>query len=91
MNAIGFDVARGLADGDGRTAGDVDHQSVSSSRPVSSGAFWPKNFSNTLSAAGAAAVEPCPPFSIRAQTTSLAFSDGPQPHHHDWSSRWSDG
>ena len=45
----------------------------------------PKNCSNTLSAAGAAAAPPWPPFSIRAQTTSSAFSDGPQPHHHDWS------
>ena len=42
-----------------------------------------------LFAVGAAAVEPWPPFSITAQTTSgpLPFvgepSNGPQPHHHD--------
>ena len=36
-----------------------------------------KYFSNTFSAAGAAAVPPWPPFSITAQTTIVAFSDGP--------------
>ena len=45
-----------------------------------------KNFWKTLSAAGAAAAPPWPPFSITAQTTILAFSDGPYPHHQDWSS-----
>ena len=34
----------------------------------------PKNFSNTRRAAGAAAVEPWPPFSITAQTTMRATS-----------------
>ena len=47
------------------------------------GACALKYFSKTRRAAGAAAVEPCPPFSISAQTTSFASCDGPQPHHHD--------
>jgi len=29
--------------------------------------------------------------SMSAQTTRRADSDGPQPHHHDWSSRWPAG
>ena len=37
------------------------------------------------------AAEPWPPFSMSAQTTIRASLDGPQPHHHDWSSTWSDG
>ena len=37
----------------------------------------PKNCSNTRRAAGAAAVEPWPPFSMTAQTTRRASSDGP--------------
>src|SRR5262249_40755198 len=41
--------------------------------------------SKTLSAAGAAAVPPWPPFSITAQTTIVGASDGPYPHHQDWS------
>ena len=41
------------------------------------GAFWLKYFSKTRSAAGAAAEEPWPPFSITAQTTSWASSEGP--------------
>ena len=42
-----------------------------------------KYCSKTLSAAGAAAVPPCPPFSITAQTTICGESKGPYPHHHD--------
>ena len=41
------------------------------------GAFWLKYFSKTRNAAGAAAEEPWPPFSITAQTTSWASSEGP--------------
>ena len=36
-----------------------------------------KYFSKTRNAAGAAADEPWPPFSITAQTTSSAESEGP--------------
>src|SRR5207253_8596993 len=50
-------------------------------------AWRPKYCSNTLSAAGAAAVPPWPPFSISAQTTSFGLSYGPYPHHHDWLKR----
>ena len=75
--------------------GDLDHGRIARHQSVSTkvacGASTLKNRSKTLSAAGAAALEPCPPFSIRAQTTSFAESDGPQPHHHDWSSRWPAG
>ena len=65
------------------------HQSVSTT--IAGGASTPKKRSKTLRAAGAAALEPWPPFSISAHTTSRAESDGPQPHHQDWSSRWSLG
>src|SRR5262249_12382534 len=65
------------------------HQSTFTSVEV--GALTPKYCSKTLSAAGAAALEPWPPFSMSAQTTSRAESEGPQPHHHDWSSRGSLG
>ncbi len=41
------------------------------------GAFRLKYFSKTRSAAGAAADDPWPPFSITAQTTSWASSEGP--------------
>ena len=54
------------------TAGLDDHQSVLTR--VWALALTPKNFSKTRSAAGAAAVEPWPPFSITAQTTSRATS-----------------
>ena len=70
-----------------RALRDLDHRRVSTISPYPpekpAGASTPKNRSNTLSAAGAAALEPCPPFSINAHTTSRADSDGPQPHHHD--------
>ena len=66
---------------DPRAAGDLDHQSVSTT--IASGASTLKKRSKTWSAAGAAALEPCPPFSMSAQTTRRAASDGPQPHHHD--------
>src|SRR5580765_5674124 len=47
-------------------------------------ACLPKKDSKTLSAAGAAASPPWPPFSISAQTTRSGESDGPYPHHQDW-------
>ena len=49
-----------------------DHRSVSTR--ICDFALTPKNFSKTRSAAGAAAVEPWPPFSITAQTTRRATS-----------------
>ena len=63
------------------TGSSVDDQSTFTSAWVP-GAFWLKYFSKTRSAAGAAADDPWPPFSITAQTTSCASSDGPYPHHH---------
>src|SRR5262249_56295302 len=65
------------------------HQSTFTSVEV--GALTPKYCSKTLSAAGAAALEPWPPFSMSAPTTRRAESEGPQPHHHHWSSRGSPG
>ena len=60
-------------------------------------AFSWNQYSNSFSAAGAATAPPWPPFSITAQTTiggrfrpdgvTCSFpSNGPQPHHHAWSS-----
>jgi hypothetical protein len=54
------------------TPGLDDHQSVLTR--VWLLALTPKNLSNTRSAAGAAAVEPWPPFSITAHTTMRATS-----------------
>ena len=56
----------------------VDDQSTFT-RPAAAAPCVPKYFSKTRSAAGAAADEPWPPFSITAQTTSSASSDGPVP------------
>ncbi len=47
-------------------------------------AFEWKYCSKTLSAAGAAASPPWPPFSITAHTTTDGLEYGPYPHHHDW-------
>jgi hypothetical protein len=68
----GGEVDRVAAERDPLASGVDDHQSVFTS--VCEPPLTPKNFSNTRSAAGAAAVEPCPPFSITAQTTMRATS-----------------
>ena len=53
----------------------LDHQSVFPMSPIA-GAFVLKCCSNTLSAAGAAAVPPWPPFSMTAQTAIDGLSAG---------------
>jgi len=74
---IGAAVNRVATERDSLASGVDDHQSVLTS--VWLWAFTPKNFSKTRSAAGAAAVDPWPPFSITAQTTmrGASVSDGP--------------
>ena len=71
------EVDRVAAERDSLASGVDDHQSVLTRVWVS--AFTPKNFSKTRSAAGAAAVDPWPPFSITAQTTmrGASVSAGP--------------
>ncbi len=74
----GSDLGRLAAAGAGcctGVGGVVDHQSEWIG-PVGV-ACLPKNDSKTLSAAGAAASPPCPPFSIKAQTTRSGESEGP--------------
>src|SRR5262245_39502668 len=58
-------------------------QSLNPGSENCSALMW-KNRLKTSSAAGAAAVPPCPPSSISAHTTSSGLATGPYPHHHDW-------
>jgi len=71
------DVDRVAAERQTLATGVDDHQSVLTR--VWSPPATPKNFSKTRSAAGAAAVEPWPPFSITAHTTirGASVSAGP--------------
>ena len=77
------EVHRVAAERNSLASGVDDHQSVLTR--VWLPPLTPKNFSKTRSAAGAAAVDPWPPFSITAQTTMRGASvwAGPQPHHQD--------